>query len=121
MPKNPMAKETYYEVKGKKIYGFGSPMTRQEVDRDIEKFSEKVKRNEKTARENPELKEFSDFANEGIVEQIRQARKANQAGIGAGRGEINPPTINTRQQYESEKEAGDPNALKLSFEEWKKL
>ena len=29
--------------------------------------------------------------------------------------------INTKQQYEAEKEAGDPNAIKLSFEEWKKL
>jgi len=31
------------------------------------------------------------------------------------------PSINTREQYESEREAGDPNALKLSFSEWKKL
>lgn len=29
--------------------------------------------------------------------------------------------INSRAQYEHEKAAGDPNALKLSFEEWKKL
>ena len=29
--------------------------------------------------------------------------------------------INSRAQYEHEKEAGDPNAIKLSFEEWKKL
>jgi hypothetical protein len=121
MAKNPMVKETYYEVKDKKIYGFNSPMTRKEVDRDIENFSNKVKKNTETARQNPELKSFSDFANEGIKEQIRQARKANQAGIGAGRGEINPPEVNTRRQYEAEKEAGDPNALKLSFEEWKKL
>ena len=28
---------------------------------------------------------------------------------------------NSRAQYESEKAAGDPNALKLSFEQWKKL
>ena len=31
------------------------------------------------------------------------------------------PEINTRRQYELEKSAGDPNAMKLSFEEWKKL
>ena len=30
-------------------------------------------------------------------------------------------TINSRAQYESEREAGDPNALRLSFAEWKKL
>ena len=29
--------------------------------------------------------------------------------------------INTRRQYKAEQEAGDPNALRLSFEEWKKL
>ena len=29
--------------------------------------------------------------------------------------------INSRAQYEHEKAAGDPNALRLSFEEWKKL
>jgi hypothetical protein len=28
---------------------------------------------------------------------------------------------NSRAQYESERAAGDPNALKLSFEQWKKL
>ena len=28
---------------------------------------------------------------------------------------------NSKAQYESEKEAGDPNALRLSFAEWKKL
>ena len=31
------------------------------------------------------------------------------------------PTINTKKQYDSEREAGDPNALRLSFEDWKKL
>jgi hypothetical protein len=29
--------------------------------------------------------------------------------------------INSRSQYNHERSAGDPNALKLSFEEWKKL
>ena len=29
--------------------------------------------------------------------------------------------IDSKEQYEHEKEAGDPNAVKLSFEEWKKL
>ena len=32
---------------------------------------------------------------------------------------MNP--INSRAQYEHERDAGDPNALKLSFDEWKKL
>jgi hypothetical protein len=29
--------------------------------------------------------------------------------------------MNSREQYEYEKSVGDPNALRLSFEEWKKL
>jgi hypothetical protein len=28
---------------------------------------------------------------------------------------------NSREQYEHERKVGDPNATKLSFEEWKKL
>jgi len=28
---------------------------------------------------------------------------------------------NSREQYQHEKEQGDPNAIRLSFEEWKKL
>ena len=28
---------------------------------------------------------------------------------------------NSREQYEHERKAGDPNALKLSFKEWQKL
>jgi len=31
------------------------------------------------------------------------------------------PEVNTYRQYLMEKEAGDPNALNLSFQEWKKL
>lgn len=31
------------------------------------------------------------------------------------------PKANSRAQYEHEKAAGDPNAMKLSFEEWQKL
>ena len=29
--------------------------------------------------------------------------------------------MNTREQYEYEKEVGDPNAVNLSFQEWKNL
>ena len=37
------------------------------------------------------------------------------------RREVDLPAANSRAQYESEKEAGDPNALSMSFEQWKKL
>lgn len=41
--------------------------------------------------------------------------------VGAGRGTVNPPLINSREQYLHERDAGDPNALRMSYEEWKKL
>jgi len=33
----------------------------------------------------------------------------------------NYPSVNSMQQYQNERDAGDPNALRLSFEDWKKL
>ena len=50
--------------------------------------------------------------------------RTRRGETGGGRGYKNPPTIaeiNSREQYEHEKEVGDPNALRLSFEEWKQL
>lgn len=52
--------------------------------------------------------------------------QARSEKVGAGRGLVNPESVtvretNSRSQYEHEKAAGDPNATKLSFEEWKKL
>lgn len=89
--KNPMADEVWYKAKGKQVLDATNvPISREDVDRDLENFSGKVKRNEATAKGSPELKPISDFANEGINEQIRQLRKARQAGVGAGRGEVNP-------------------------------
>ena len=41
--------------------------------------------------------------------------------IGANSDQRALPLPNSKEQYESEKEAGDPNALKLSFSEWQKL
>ena len=35
--------------------------------------------------------------------------------------EVDLPKANSRAQYDHERDAGDPNALQLSFEEWKKL
>lgn len=34
---------------------------------------------------------------------------------------VDLPKANSLAQYNAEKKAGDPNALQLSFEEWKKL
>jgi hypothetical protein len=89
--KNPNVNETWYTAKGKQVSdSAGVPISRKEVDADLENFSGKVKRNKATAKSAPELKDISDFANEGINEQIRQLRKARQTGVGAGRGEVDP-------------------------------
>lgn len=47
--------------------------------------------------------------------------QARAEKVGAGRGLVNPPAINSREQYMHEREQGDPYALKMSYEEWKKL
>jgi hypothetical protein len=50
--------------------------------------------------------------------------RTRRGEAGGGRGFKNPmtvPEINSKRQYEAEREAGDPNALKLSFDEWKQL
>lgn len=88
---NPMANQTWYTAKGKQVIDSAKvPISREDVDADLENFSGKVKRNLEAAEQNPDLKNISDFANEGVNEQLRQLRQARQAGVGAGRGEVNP-------------------------------
>jgi hypothetical protein len=60
---------------------------------------------------------------QGYQKAYKEAMDAQSAAekVGAGRGMVNPPLANSREQYENEREAGDPNALRLSFAEWKKL
>ena len=49
-------------------------------------------------------------------------REINRKNMQYAQGEVNKVLeTNSREQYESEKEAGDPNALRMSFAEWKKL
>ena len=76
--------------------------------------------------------------NSGVVrsEEAKNAEKkawkeafeaqARSEKVGAGRGTVNPEAvvpreINSRAQYEHEKAVGDPNATKMSYEDWKKL
>ena len=66
-----------------------------------------------------------------MAKGVRQAiedryieEKTMRGEAGGGRGYKNPmtvPEMNSRRQYEAEREAGDPHALRLSFEEWKQL
>jgi hypothetical protein len=51
-----------------------------------------------------------------------EGRDFNRRNMEYSQGEVNRVLeTNSRAQYESEREAGDPNALNLSFSEWKKL
>tara|TARA_R110002126_G_C10086579_1_gene464502 strand:+ start:67 stop:438 length:372 start_codon:yes stop_codon:yes gene_type:complete len=51
-----------------------------------------------------------------------EGRDVNRRNMEFNQGEVNRVLeTNSREQYESEKEAGDPNALRMSFAEWKKL
>ena len=51
-----------------------------------------------------------------------EGRNINRKNMEFTQGEVNQVLeINSRAQYEHEREAGDPNALRLSFQEWKKL
>ena len=51
-----------------------------------------------------------------------EGRDVNTKNMEFNQGEVNRVLeTNSRAQYESEKDAGDPNALRLSFSEWKKL
>ena len=86
-----MANQTWYTAKGKQVFDSANvPISRQEVDTELERNADKVKNNTKTTKKNSELKDISDFANEGITEQVRQLRKARQDNVGGGRGEVNP-------------------------------
>ena len=51
-----------------------------------------------------------------------EGRDINTKNMEFNQGEVNQILeTNSRAQYDSEREAGDPNALRLSFAEWKKL
>ena len=51
-----------------------------------------------------------------------EGREYNRKNLDFAQKEVNTMLeTNSRAQYESEKEAGDPNALNLSYSEWKKL
>jgi hypothetical protein len=51
-----------------------------------------------------------------------EGREINEENVKFLQGDVNQVLeTNSRAQYEHEREAGDPNALKLSFSEWKKL
>lgn len=67
---------------------------------------------------------YSRRAEANYKENLKTAegRDINRRNMEFNQGEVNRILeTNSRAQYEHEREAGDPNALKLSFSEWKKL
>ena len=77
---------------------------------------------------------FSRERNPGPGMAARRLRKDSDEGryaapgfgdvgqfIGANSNQGMLPLPNSKEQYESERQAGDPNALRLSFSEWQKL
>ena len=83
-----------------------------------------------TDAETARNKVYRSQTNKDIEEAKKESEEASArvrrmskgyVNTGAGRGQVNPPTINSREQYLHEKEQGDPYANSLSFEEWKKL
>jgi len=93
-------------------------MTKTELDKDKASQEERIKRNNEVLKKaqaldtgknslGAALKEFGGMANKGLNEDLKEISKFRNA--------------NSREQYMHEKEQGDPNAVRLSFEEWKKL
>lgn len=100
------------------LYGQRKTMTKEELDKDKASQEERIRKNNEVLKRAEALdtgpgslgaamKKFGAMANEGLKKDIEEINKLRKA--------------NSREQYEHERKAGDPNALKLSYEEWKKL
>lgn len=87
-------------------------MSKAELDKDIALQQKRIDQNKEAMRNAPSY--LKDTVNElGSMGNKRlQESKDEAAQVRA---------TNSRAQYEHEKAAGDPNATKMSFEEWKKL
>ena len=81
----------------------------------MRKADEKASRTSGVARNQEEYNAQKKAWKEAFDAQSRAEK------VGAGRGVVNPPAINSKEQYLSEKEAGDPYASQMSYEDWKKL
>ena len=63
--------------------------------------------------------------NEGLFTDFKSRREAANSMANMYEQEAENLRVrrqpNSREQYQHEREQGDPNALRLSFEQWKKL
>jgi hypothetical protein len=70
------------------------------------------------------VKRMSKYAQDLYKKDLKttEGRELSKLNMDYMQGEANKVLErNSRAQYEHEREAGDPNALRLSFQEWKKL
>ena len=87
-------------------------MSKAELDKDIALQQKRIDKNKEAMKNAPSY--LKDIANEmGSMGNKRLQESKDEA--------TKMRTENSRAQYNHEREAGDPQALQLSFEEWKKL
>lgn len=87
-------------------------MTKAELDKDIALQQQRMEKNKEAMKNAPSYlkeaaNELGSMGNKRLQESKAEAVQVRQT--------------NSRAQYEHEKAQGDPNALKMSFEDWKKL
>jgi hypothetical protein len=74
---------------------------------DRDEVEARVRRSESNYKENAKTPEGRELNKRNMEFQREEASKVR--------------ATNSRAQYDHERDSGDPNALKMSFEEWKKL
>lgn len=74
---------------------------------DRDEVESRVRSAERIYKENEMTKEGRDLNKRNMQFQESEANKVRET--------------NSREQYQHEREQGDPNALQMSFDEWKKL
>ena len=87
-------------------------MSKAELDKDIKLQQKRIDSNKEKMDKAPSY--LKDIANElGSMGNKRIKESKDEA--------VKIRKENSRAQYNHERDAGDPNALNMSFEEWKKL
>ena len=95
------------------LKGQRKQMTPEDLKKDAEQQQKRIDANTATMQRAPQ--------NE-LGDAVRALGAIGNKRLSASKEEaLKMRKPNSRAQYEHERKAGDPNALKLSFEEWKKL
>ena len=97
-------------------------MSKAELDKDIKLQQKRIDSNKEKMDKAPSYlkdiaNELGSMGNKRIKESKDEAVKIKESKDEA----VKIRKENSRAQYNHERDAGDPNALNMSFEEWKKL